>query len=84
MSKTLTDLRGENSDLSYTITPFMANGTIGTPKTVSVSSNYIEINFYDEEDVLIKSDYLKSDNCYFYICTKANLKISFDYSENFK
>ena len=82
MSKTLTDLRGENSDLSYTITPFMANGTIGTPKTVSVSSNYIEINFYDEEDVLIKSDYLKSGDSITYPELKYSEDFNYSWDKN--
>lgn len=54
---------GEELNLNYTITPFLANGEIGQPINVYYNKDLVEINFYDDEGLLIESQYLlKGEN----------------------
>ena len=44
--------------LEFTITPYLSNGELGESKVVKTDKYIYEVNFYDNKNVLIKTDYL--------------------------
>lgn len=83
-SNTLVDVRDFNETLAYTITPIFKNGEIGISKTVNVSDSVYEINFFDDENKLIESQYLNLNDEIIYPNLKESDSLDYYWDNDIK
>lgn len=71
----------EELNLNYTITPFLANGEIGQSLNVYYNKDLVEINFYDDEGLLLKSQYLLKGDIIIYPDLKQSMDFNYQWDK---